>query len=266
MRTATTTLLLVLLATTLAAQTAPSAQPVNGDSVNSVFLGYVSHHYSSGAEGRETSLEWLRRYGRNVRVLTGGFESSIGDTQWRYGRMGLSVRSIPRTTFYVEGNLGRGSDGTRDFIYRLNRGSVTVEAVKDMLFLEAEEQYIHIDQAKGNVLKGGLVVTPVRPLRLGLSWHKSIDGNIGARYVSGRVDWTIDRTTLMAGFSTGETRPEMFQVFDNPLTTEARESDEFFAGVQVPLARQKLTVVLTSLEFEDFKRRSVVFNWRVPFN
>jgi hypothetical protein len=248
-----------------AATTTPSVQPKKGESANSLFLGYTQHHYSSGAEGRETSLEWLRRLGTNVRMLAGGVESSIEDSQWRFGRLGLAMNVMPRTQLYVEGNVGKGTQGSREFQYRQHRGALTVELVKQTLYVEAEGQYINIDRSKGNVVKGGLVLTPRPPLRLGVAVHQSISGNLDSRYISGRADWTISQTTLLAGFSKGRTRPEMFQVFDTSILAASRDSEEYFAGVQLPMARQKLTVVFSSLEFEDFKRRSVVFNWRVPY-
>lgn len=258
-------LVVVLLTTALPvlAQPPSTAPPPISEITDEVVLGFTGHEFTIGGRGREGSIDWLRTSASKSRFLLGARVASFEKTRWSFGRIGVAVAPASRLTLYTEANIGSGKrDREQHFSYALGRGSLTLEVVRKKFFVEVEDQYVDIDTAKGNIAKGGVILIPAQPLTITLAYYDSVSGNINARYGVGRVDLMAGRTKLLAGYSRGRTRPELFQVFNLP---SARKSNEIFAGIEVPMGRQRLILAGASLEFEDVKRRSLLLSWRIPF-
>ena len=150
------------------------------------------------------------------------------------------------------------------------RGSISNPSARPLIDLaegpgsapepSTEHQTSVKEGTRGNIATGGdprsCSDTPNRTVG-----SRSVRGNLAARYASGRADLSIGRGKLLAGFSTGNTRPELLQVFGEPLTLRSKE---LFGGLEVPVGRNRMSLIFDSLRFPASKRQSLLLSWRLP--
>jgi len=219
----------------------------------------------SDAVGGGGGLEWWHQLSASSAITLGAFAFSLADSHWAYGKTGLSLSYPTGTSVSANASLGGGRRLRDDFIYQVGEVEVTQALIDKRLYLVGGDQYAHVSRSQENLVKAGLLVYPIPTLAIRANYHYSLGGNVDSQFVSGRADLTLARLTLLAGFLLGRTTPERFNVITN--TARAVRSEEFFAGISVPLGRHEVTVVydLARQGSPWIDKHTILLVWKIPF-
>jgi hypothetical protein len=193
-------------------------------------------------------------------VHAGAFLYSLAGSRWAFGQAGVAFAVADRTTALLEVNVGRGGREGRGFPYGIFKANLTRELRPGRLAIEVEDQYVSVDEAKGNIVKvGGAVTRPAFAVRAAV--HASIGGNIGARYVSGRLDLNLGTARLLGGMTIGRTRPEIFDLLSLSGTVHSTEA---FVGARFPVSSRDVTVVIEQLWIAGTRRTTALVSLGIP--
>jgi hypothetical protein len=210
---------------------------------------------SGEQHGGGLSVMWLNPKA----VSIGASHYQFRESKWNYVTAN-HLHAFGRVTLEAEANLGRGR-ARESFNYSLLRLNAKQEVMPRRFYVELEDRYIDIDRQKGNLLRGGVMVAANR-LSITASGYRSISGNLGARYVSGRADWSIGRRTLLAGAAFGRSQPLLFQPLDVDLPPS--KVRELFGGVALPARAGTMTLVLSALHAAGSNRVRATVSWTHP--
>jgi hypothetical protein len=203
---------------------------------------------------------WVHPLAGRTFLQAGGFLYSLGGSRWGYGQAGVGFAPADRTTALLEVNVGRGRRQGRGFPYGVFRANVTHQLTPGRLAIEIEDQYVSVDEARGNVVKvGGAVSRPAFAARAAV--HASVGGNIGARYVSARLDLNRKTAGLLGGLAIGRTRPEIFDLLSISGTVH---STEVFVGARFPVSSRDVTVVIEHLWIAGTRRTTALLALGIP--
>lgn len=217
----------------------------------------------SSRDGGGGGVEWLHPLSAQSSVNLGAFAFSLAGSTWAYGRVGGALTVRDGTTVSGEVNLGAGEDAEDEaFTYQIYKAEVTHALIDRRLYVAAEDQYFHVGSAEENLIKAGVILAPVDPLTIRLSYYFATGGNINSEFASGRVDFAFKPVTLIAGVVFGQTSPERLNVISGASDTVSFR--EFFAGVGIPVGRNEVTVVLDGTEQAGIWRVSAYLTWKIP--
>lgn len=217
----------------------------------------------SSSNGGGGGVEWLHRLSAQSAVNLGAFAFSLVGSTWAYGRLGGALTVRDGTTVSGEVNLGAGEDAADEgFTYQVYKAEVTHALIDRRLYVAAEDQYFHVGSAEENLIKAGVILAPVDPLTIRLSYYFATGGNVHSEFASGRVDFAFKPVTLIAGAVFGQTSPERLNVISGASDTISFR--EFFAGVGIPVGRYEVTLVLDGTEQAGIWRMSAYLTWKIP--
>ncbi|MDQ6803346.1 MAG: hypothetical protein M3041_21295 [Acidobacteriota bacterium] len=185
-------------------------------------------------------------------VLVGASQYKFLDASWAFATANYT-RAIRRTSLQGEANLGRGRQ-RHSFNYTILRIAATQEIVPHIFYVDGENQYVDVDRQRGNLLRGGVTWLPSARATLSASAYKSVSGNLGARFFSGRGEWHFTNFRLLAGGAWGRSQPVLFQQFASPAT----HITELFAGAAVPAGRGSVTLALDEIRAATRRLRLIV--------
>ena len=203
---------------------------------------------------------WVHGLTHRTFLHAGAYLYSLGGSRWGYGQAGVVFAPVDRMTALVEANVGRGRGQGRGFPYGLFRANVTYQLTPGRLAIEVEDQYVSVDEARGNLVKVGGAVSR-RGFAARAAVHASVDGNLGARYVSARLDLNRKTTGLLGGFAIGRTRPEIFDVLS---MTGSVHSTEVYVGARFPVSSRDVTVVIEQLWVAGTRRTMALLALGLP--
>ena len=191
------------------------AQQVPADGAQSDVLaitGQVDVIESIGVGGGG-GVEWLHPISPRWGLTLGASSFTYPDTHWTYGKVGgYSFLYDDKTLLSVDARVGGGRQTADAFTYQVYTAELTQALIAKRLYVIAEEQYFHVARVEENLVTAGILGYPVPSLSVRLNYHLSTGGNVASRFVSGRLDWSLQRWTLLAGFLVGRTTPERFNV------------------------------------------------------
>ncbi len=242
------------------AQTVP-ADDEKGDVL--AVTGQVDVITSIGVGGGG-GLEWLHPVSPRWGLTLGVSSFAYPDTQWTYGKVGgYSFLYEDKTLLSADARVGGGRQPTDTFTYQIYAAELTQAVIAKRLYVIAQEQYFHVARIEENLVTAGLLGYPVPSLAVRLNYHLSTGGNVASRFLSGRLDWSLQHWTLLAGFLVGRTTPERFNVITP--APRAVQTDEAFVGVSVPLGAQELTAVVDVSSQSVVRRYELLLGWKIRF-
>lgn len=194
-------------------------------------------------------------FGPRPGLLLGVSQNKLSDAQWIFATANYS-HTIRRTTLQGEANLGRGHE-RRSFGYTILRVVATQEVATRRLFVEGEDQYVDVDRQRGHLARAGVTWMPSATTSLSASAYRSVAGNLGARFASGRGEWQSARIRLLAGGAWGRSQPVLFQQFAAPVSNIR----EIFAGATVPVNTGSVTFAIDELRASNNRRLRFIISW-----
>lgn len=233
--------------------------PANTPGEDRIHVALQADHLPSGGGGGVGGT-WVHPIRGRTLLQAGAFLYSLDGSRWGYGQAGVVFAPADRTTALLEVNVGRGRRRGRGFPYGVFKANVTHELTPGRLAIEVEDQYVAVDEARGNVVKvGGALSRPAFAVRAAV--HASVGGNIGARYLSARLDLSRKTVGLLGGLTIGRTRPEIFDLLSISGTVH---STEVFAGARFPVSSRDVTVVIEQLWIAGTRRTTALLALGIP--
>lgn len=226
------------------------------ESPDFLYVNGEADDFSPGGGGGSGGILWTHGFSRRFISEAGGFAYSLDGTSWAYARLGATIVPSSRTILHVDANVGGGTQADADIEYRAFRGSLTHGLVAGRVWADLESQYIRFGESNGNVVKLGAIVAPGPSLNGRVAYYFSTGGNLGARYVTLRLDLQRRRIGLFTGLSVGHSRPELFNFFTPPM---AVDSTEVYFGIRVPAGRNEVTAYVDSVGVEGVRRNALAF-------
>jgi hypothetical protein len=226
------------------------------ESPDFLYVSGEADDFSPGGGGGSGGFLWTHGFSERFIAEAGGYAYSLAGTSWAYGRLGATIVPSSRTILHMEANVGGGTQADAGIEYRAFRGGLTYGLVAGRVWADLESQYIRFGESNGNVLKLGAIVAPWPTLSGRLAYYFSTGGNLGARYVTLRLDLQCRRIGLFTGLSIGHSRPELLNLFTPPTVVDSVEA---YAGIRVPAGRHEVTVYVDSVGIEGVRRNALAF-------
>jgi hypothetical protein len=243
----------------LASVAAAGPAPANAPGKDRVHVALQADHLPSGSGGGAGGT-WVHPLTGRTFLQAGAFLHSLGGSRWGYAQAGVVFAPADRTTVLTEVNVGRGRRQGKGFPYGVFKANVTHELTPGRLAIEVENQYVSVDEARGNIVKvGGAVSRSAFAARAAV--HASVGGNIGARYVSARLDLNRKTAGLLGGLAIGRTRPEIFDLLSIRGTVH---STEVFVGARFPVSSRDVTVVIEQVWIAGTRRTTALLAVGIP--
>jgi hypothetical protein len=219
-------------------------------------------HSSAVSDGGGGSLDWLHSYrpGKTVSVGLGTY--GFGSSHWTLARAGASFQVADRWHIEPQVALGGGSTGGSDFLYQQYRAKVLFRT-SSRLYVKAQEEYIDISDSRGHLVSVGTSVFPSRLFSMDVNYAHSVGGNLGTRFVSGRLDFNVRNFRPLAGFAVGQTAPAVFGVGVGQQLV-SQDFYEGFVGLGFPISGAELTVAVDWIQVGSTQRSTVTAGLRVP--
>jgi hypothetical protein len=181
--------------------------------------------------------------------------NTLAGSRWGYARLGAQLH-LSRGVAYAETNLGEGRRANGQFPYRIQRAGVVVPVLPAKLFVDAGDQHVVVDTARGHIVKLAVIGAPRPSLTVEVAAHRSLGGNIGARFASVRLDLRRPKLGGLAGLVFGRSRPEIIAALPARVP-----STQAYVGLRVPTAAHDLTLVLSTLKVDTVSRHGLELAW-----
>ena len=219
---------------------------------------------STAGDGGGAAVEWQRTLSDRAGINLGALSYSLAGSRWTYGKVIGHLKAHEKATLYGEIDGGAGRREGEGFTYQVYKAGMITTLVAGRLFLDLEDQYLHVDVTKENLVKGGVVVVPVPSLTAAVSYYVSTAGTADSRFLSGRLDTHGRRTGSFAGFTVGRSSPERFNIITS--TDEAQHSNELYVGTSIPAGSNMITLVLDRLRIADETKHTFSVTWKLPLH
>jgi hypothetical protein len=198
---------------------------------------------SHADDGGGAAIGWLHNFNSNAIVGAAAEYQSLADSHWSFGSLSMSFGSGSaehKTTFYADGHLGSGVEGSKDFDYATWVAGV-YQNVTHQLILQLEDKQIDIDTTHGNLPKFGIQYL-IGPRLLGtVSYAHSVSGNLGTRLGFVRLDYYGKGYNVIFGGAGGKASPDVVDI--RGLVAPGITLREGFAGVGRTFGRTDMTLL-----------------------
>lgn len=218
--------------------------------------------FTAGTNGGNGSIDWVHTDKKARTYTAGGAMFSVADSRWTFGKVGAAFHAGGKAVIQGQVRIGSGHTGSAGFPYQIYDGGLTYKA-SHHVYLDYRHQYLLVDHARGHLLMPGVMFIPFRRSTAEVTYTHSALGNLGAGFVTGRLDFTMRPLSLLCGASAGHTTPEVFNidVGSQPANQDFRE---IFFGIRVPLSRAEFDVVSEFSNLGATHRRTVTLALKVP--
>ena len=255
----------------LTAATVSVAAPPEGDSSaassdNSILVAASADRFSSGDLGLNASLDWIHHFASRTGVqrthTLGAAVYSAGDSRWSFAKLGAAYPLIDYLTVQGQASVGGGKTAGQGFGYQVYDSSVSAKA-DPRAYFRLGHQFYQIAGSRSHLLKPGLVLVPTHQVQADLTYARSVSGNIGSRFFSGRIDFSTRTIDWLGGFSSGDSTPENLnlEIGSTPRTQRFRD---VFMGASFRLPQSVLTVMADFLDTQPGNRSRLTIAWKVP--
>ena len=215
---------------------------------------------NSGATGGIMEIDWIHPIVPRFTLVAGASYSEIGDARLWFGRVGGGGSVGPRTSIEGEIDLGEVQEGGTGFGYRAARVYLTQLLVPGRLELIAEDRFLDIGAAQGNLLKVGFGITTATIGAVGVAYQGTLSGNLGSWAVIARYDFRLRGIGYLMGASVGRSITSSSPLLPAVPTSS---SSELFAGVRLPVGDQEITLILDSIGTGSTRRNSIYAGFRI---
>jgi hypothetical protein len=250
---------LALLAV-LACPALAAAAPGEDDRLTLTANGSTLSHAKGGGGG---AIGWIHNFNADAIVGAAAEYQSIAHSHWSFGSLSASFgrgSADHRTTFYADGHVGSGDDGTRSFDYATWVAGM-YQNVTHQLAIQLEDKQIDIDRTHGNLPKFGLQYVWNPTLVTNISYAHSISGNLGTRLGFVRVDYYGKSYNLIVGGAGGKASPDIVDL--HGLVAPGLTLREGFIGVGKPFGRADVTLLGDYIKLGQTERITLTLNTTV---
>ena len=212
--------------------------------------------------GWGASLGWLHNFDANTLAGVAVEHQTLSVAHWTFGSLNGALTVGPdgqRYTVYGDVHEGDGDDGPHSFHYGIEALGV-VGTYFRQLSVQVEDKQIDVESTHGNLPKLGLSYLWNPHLLTSVSYAYSVDGNLGTRLTSVRIDTYGPNVNFLAGAAYG---PAAAAVLGIDLTIPARRLKEGYVGAAKPLPhlRSEVTLVADYQDLSGSKRATLTLNY-----
>ena len=209
---------------------------------------------SVAATGGAGGVHWLRTTRGGATLSTGVEAFSIAGSRWTVANAGGAFRPFANLVLHSQARVGRGRLTGEAFDYRMYEGGIAYRA-GSRLHLTLADQYWHVADTRGHLIKPGLSWLPHRRLSADLTYARSAHGNLDANLVAGRLGMTIRSVTVIGGVAEGRGTAELFDLTVRGAADKSLK--ERFAGFQIQLPRAQLMLLGSDLVIAAVHKRTL---------
>jgi hypothetical protein len=212
-------------------------------------------HVVSTQGGGTGSIDWLRATPSGSTYAAGAAVSSITDSRWGIGKGEIALRPREGLILHAQARIGGGYTSGARFSYRAYDAGLAYRT-STRLYVTFDDQYLHVGETRGHLLKPGLAFSPARRVTTELTYAHSAGGTLDAEHVAGRLAVTMRQATLVSGAAAGRTAPEVFDVGVGGAVM-TRDLREGFLGVQIRLPGAELMLIWSDLDVDAIHKRTL---------
>lgn len=208
--------------------------------------------------GGGASIEWLDSLLPEVTLDLGLAKSDLAGASVSYIKLGGYWKSGSGIAYHLETRVGSGSQNNTSFSYQIIKGGLSF-SLAERLSLELEDEYLHVAQTEVNLVKPSLTYVPLSWLGMVVKYQRSMGGNISINFLSGELDFYIERLKIYGGYGSGSS------VLDqNIITGGAFVTEERFYGISFPLGAYQVDLILDSISQPGIEKSSATLGWKIP--
>ncbi|HEY1726203.1 MAG TPA: hypothetical protein VGF89_12320 [Steroidobacteraceae bacterium] len=212
------------------------------------------------------SLAWLHNFTPSTLIDVAGEYEALVNSHWEFGSLTASTTfgdPGEKTSLYAEGHEGRGDIGPHHpFDYQVVAAG-GVQSLGKYLAVQLEDRQFDIDTSHGNLPKLGIALSPSPRFTTTLAYAYTAGGNLGTNLLSVRFDAAARRINWLAGAAFGTASPAVVNL-ETGFVEPSKRLNEGYAGLVLPVARGKLTLVADYLDLAGFRRTTVTLSYIVP--
>jgi hypothetical protein len=214
--------------------------------------------------GGGASLGWLHNFNESTIAGVAIEHQVLANAQWTFGSLNASSTIGPenqRYSIYGEAHEGSGHDGFRAFDYKIEAAGV-IGTFDHKLSAQIEDKRIDVESTHGNLPKVGLSYLWSPHLMTSAAYQYSVNGNLGTRLPSVRIDGYSAAVNLFGGVTWG---PSSLVVLNLPsgVFPEVRRLKEGYVGASKPFPklRSEMTLVADYIDLSGIKKSTVTLNY-----
>ena len=195
--------------------------------------------------GGGAAVSWLHNFNANTIVGIGGEYQSISTANWKFATVNFAFgRGLAesRSNFYVDLHEGNGKDLGRSYDYSMETVGV-YQNVTRQLVLQLEDKQIDIDATHGNLPKFGVQYLWSPRVQTGVSFAKSLNGNLGTRLYAARIDYFGKNANVLAGGAWGQASARVVNYVPGGLNIPGQTLHEGYVGVAKTFSNVDVTAV-----------------------
>jgi len=212
--------------------------------------------------GGGASVGWLHNFDADTLAGVAAEHQVLSVSHWTFGSLNGSVtlgQGDERYSIYGEVHEGAGDDGPHAFKYSIEAVGV-IGTFFHRLSTQLEDKQIDVETTHGNLPKLGLSYLWGPHLLTSVSYSYSVNGNLGTRLTSARIDAYGSSVNFLAGTAFGQASPS---ILGFGFVLPPRHLKEGYAGLSKPLPRLRSEVTLVA-DYQDLsgsKRTTVTLNY-----
>ena len=213
------------------------------------------------------SVAWLHNFDADSLAGVAVEHQVIANSHWTFGSLNGSLTlgsGDARYSIYAEAHEGGGDDGPRAFHYSSESAGV-IGTYFHRFSVQLEDRQIDIENIHGNLPKVGLSYLWNPHILTSASYSYSVNGNLGTRLTSARIDLYGSKMNFLAGVAFGQASPVILGTVSDKVVVLApgHRLREGYVGMTKPLphVRSELTLVADYQDLAGSKRATVTLNY-----
>jgi hypothetical protein len=202
-----------LLGASLAPPTARAADPLApaapDTSDDRIALSADGATLTNSNGGGGASAAWLHNFDAQTLAGVAVEHQSLANSQWTFGSLNGSMTrgdADARYSLYGEVHEGAGDDGSKPFRYEIEAVGVFGTYYKKFS-AQLEERRIDVLESHGYLPKVGIAYQWDPHLATSVSFADTVDGNLGTRLTTVRIDAAESGLNYLAGAAFGQASP-----------------------------------------------------------
>ena len=213
-------------------------------------------------DGYGGSLNYLHYFTPNVIAGVGGEHQSIAESSWTFGSLRGALgygESSSSLTVFGEVHYGDGDDNGREFDYQVGVLGLS-KSFGSKFSVQLESRQIDIDTTHGNLPKLGVTYYWTPRLSSGVSYAKSVGGNLGTELSTARIDYYGQHVNFILGGAVGEADPSVVNL-PIGVTLPVQDLKQGFVGISKTFSRFEMQLLGDYLELETSEKVTVTLSF-----
>ncbi|MGH8211185.1 MAG: hypothetical protein ACREU6_16615 [Steroidobacteraceae bacterium] len=209
------------------------------------------------------SAGWLHNFDADTLVGVAVEHQALSSAHWTFGSVNGSMTRGPgdaRYSVYAEAHEGAGNDGPKHLKYSIETAGV-IGTYFHRLSVQLEDREIDVETVHGNLPKLGLSYQWTRRILTSVSYAYSVNGDLGTRLTSARIDEYGQSVNFLAGVAVGQASAAVLN--EGFIVAPGRRLREGYAGISKPLRhlRGDLSLIADYQDLSGSKRVTVTLNY-----